>query len=180
MELGVSILLIWYLNLVVSKHVEMLQLFFSTGSKMTTFLESQIANFRNIIIDFLNNDWKCTFISIYQRLHQIQCHMLFLCSSLKVFCLFFLLCFLFACFCSLFLSNLFKTYRKNIDKARYQVFNILLLLAINTKAVFFTYSKQKIAILCSFVTFHILKILCFFGDVSFSYWNGIILLVYIF
>ena len=135
MELRIFIFIIWYLSLLVSKHVELLQSFSSPGSKMTTFLESQITNLRIIIIDCLNNDRKCTFISIYQRLHQILtsnviCH--FLCCYLKFFRVFPFLCFLFACFCSLFLSNLYKTYGKTLGKARYQTFNILLFLAITT------------------------------------------------
>ena len=183
MELGVFILLIWYLSLLVLKHVELLQSSSSPGSNETTFLESQITNFRVVIIDRLNNDRKCAFISIYQRLHQIltsnvNCY--FLCCSLKFFLVFAFLCFLFACFCSLFVSNLFKTYRKNLRKARYQTFNILLFLAITTEAVVFTYSNQMSVILCNFATFYFFKTLCFFGDVSLPYWDDIILLVHIF
>ena len=176
MELGIFILLIWYLSLFVSKHLELLQSFSSTGSKIPTFLESQIINFRIIIIDCLNNDRKCTFISIYQRLPQIQCHLLFF------MLLFAFLCFLFACLLVivLLLSNLFKAYRKNLGKARYQTFNILLFLAITTEAVVFTSSNQKSVILRNCVTFYFFKILYFFGDVSFPYWNDVILLVHIY
>ena len=135
MELRIFILIIWYLSLLVSKHVGLLQSFSSPGSKMTTFLKSEITNLRIIIIDCLNNDRKCSFISIYQRLHQILtsnviCY--FLCCYLKFFGVFAFLCFFFACFCSLFLSNLFKTYGKTLGKARYQTLNILLFLAITT------------------------------------------------
>ena len=159
-----------------------LQPFSSPGSKLTTFLESQITNLRIIIIDCLNNDRKCTFISIYQRPHQMLTSNVisyFLCCYLKFFRVFAFLCYLFACFCSLFLSNLFKTYRKTLGKVRYQTFNILLILAITTQAVVFTYSNQKSVILCNFATY-VFKMLCFFGDVSFSFQNGIILLVHIF
>ena len=106
----------------------------------------------------------------------------FLCCSLKFLRLFAFLCFLFACLLviALFLSNLFKTYRKNLEKARYQTFNILLFLAITTEAVVFTYSNQKSVILCNFATFYFFKILYFFGDVSFPYWNDIILVAHIY
>ena len=93
------------------------------------------------------------------------------------FFLFAFLSFLFTCFCSLFLSNFFKTHRKNLGKASYQTFNILLFWAITIDAVVFTYSKQKSLSLCNFATFYFFRILCFFVDVRFHSWNGIILLL---
>ena len=93
------------------------------------------------------------------------------------FFLFAFLSFLFTCFCSLFLSNLFKTHRKNLGKASYQTFNVLLFLAITTDAVVFTYSKRKILSLCNFVTFYFFEILYSFGDVRFHSCGGIILML---
>ena len=123
MELGVSILLIWYPSLLASKHVELLQSFCSPGSKMTTFLESQITNFRIIIIVWITIESVLSSVFIkYFIKYNVICY--FLCCSLKVFW-----------------------------KALGKTFNILLFLAITTEAVVFTYSNQKIVILCSFGTF---------------------------
>ena len=155
-----------------------LQPFSSPGSKMATFLESQITNLRMIIIDCLNNDRKCTFISIYQRPHQIL--------TSNVICYFFMLLFeIFSCIC-LFLFIVFIKFIQGVQGKHQeqldtnQTLNIFLTLAITTQAIVFTYSNQKSVILCNFATFYVFKMLCFFGDVSFSYQNSIILLVYIF
>ena len=124
---------------------------------MTTFFELQITNFRIINFDCLNNDWMCTFVSIYYKHHQIQnVTYYFLCCSLN-FCLF--ICYLlFSVFYLLvffhcFLSNLFKTHRKNLGKAIYQASNISLSLAITIVAVVFKYSNQKSLTSCNFATF---------------------------
>ena len=116
------------------------------------------------------------FINIYQRLHQMQnviCYSL--CFSLTFFIAF--LSFLFPCFCSLFLSNLFRTHRKNVGKASYQTFNILLFLTKTIGAIFLhtlSGSVYPFVILWRFIFF---KILFFFGDVRFHSLNGIILLL---
>ena len=114
-ELGIFILLIWYLSLFASKHLKLLQSFSSPGSKIPTFLQSQITNFRITIIDCLNNDRKCTFISIYQRLPQIQCHLLFFMLFFEIFSFIcfsqFFIC-LFACYCIVF----YQIYSRRIGK----------------------------------------------------------------
>ena len=80
-------------------------------------------------------------------------------------------------FLSLFLSNLSSTYRKNLRKGRYQTSDLLLSLVITMEAVVFTYSNQKILIFCNLAIFFF-KILYFFSDLSFLYWNDIILLAH--
>ena len=46
--------------------------FLHLGLKMATFLELQITNFLIMNFDCLNNDWMCAFVSIYEKLHQMQ------------------------------------------------------------------------------------------------------------
>ena len=69
--------------------------------------------------------------------------------------------------------SFYQIYSRRIGKT----FNILLFLAITIDAVVFTYSKRKSLSLCNFATFYFFRIQCFFGDVGFHYWNGIILLL---
>ena len=143
---------------------------------MATFLQSLITNFRIINIDCLNNDWKCTLSVFIKDSIKYKMSSAILYAFLWLFFIAFV-SFLFPFFCSLFLSNLFKTHRKNLGKGSYQTLNILLFLAVAIDAVVCAYSKRKSLSLCNFATFYFFKILCFFCDVRFHSWNGIILLL---
>ena len=114
------------------------------------------------------------FINIYQRLLLIDS----LCFPLTFFIAF--LSFLFPCFCSLFLSNLFKIHRKNVGKASYKTFNILLFLAIAIDAIVFTYSKRKCLSLCNFATFYFFQdpVLFWWRQVPFFEWHNSLVATY--
>ena len=120
---------------------------------MTTFLEWRVTNFWIISIDCLNNAWKCILSVFIKDSIKYKMPSAILYAFLWLFFIAFL-SFLFPCFCSLFLSNLFKTHRKNVGKTSYQTFNILLFLAITIDPIVFTYSKRKCLSLCNFATFY--------------------------
>ena len=143
---------------------------------MTTFLQSRITSFRIINIDCLNNDWKCTLSVFIKDSIKYKLSSAILYAFLWIFLLLFLVFYLLVsvyCFYQIY----FKTHRKNLGKASYQTFNILLFLAAAIDSVVFTYSKRKSLSLCNFATCYFFKILCFFCGVRFHSWNYIILLL---